>query len=110
MTTERDDVKLKRCPFCNAEMEQHDKYPNEYRHALTGRRCLIGGMIIYLTDAEAVAAWNRRSPVSRKVKVTSWALYKGGELWTWYDTKEKALEYADDGEHVVEMTGEYEED
>lgn len=63
--------RLEPCPFCNAPMEQHPKYPPEYRHAyISGERCPAGGATIYIDDAPAVAAWNRRaaSPVQADVE------------------------------------------
>lgn len=54
--------KLKSCPFCNAAMEQHHKYPTEYRHAyIHGERCPAGGTTVYIDDKPAVDAWNRRA-------------------------------------------------
>jgi len=54
---------LKNCPFCGARMVQHEKYPEEYSHEYRrGVRCPIGGYALYITDAPAVQAWNRREP------------------------------------------------
>lgn len=49
------------CPFCGRMMQQHDKYSTEYRHAYARNdRCPAGATVIYIDDAPAVAAWNRR--------------------------------------------------
>ena len=50
-------------PHCDAPMEPHPKYPNEWRHAYIERgRCPSSGVVIYLNDETLVAAWNRRHP------------------------------------------------
>lgn len=64
------EAKLLPCPFCDAKMEAHHEYSNEYHHAYKrGERCPAGSVNIYIDDVAAVAAWNRRPSAGAEPEV-----------------------------------------
>ncbi len=82
---------LKPCPFCNARMERKiDAMKLPYwHHASPTDNCPAGGLWFHETDADAIAAWNRR-PASEPVGVETVGIkalvwkdmsYKGVEEW-----------------------------
>jgi hypothetical protein len=75
---------LKNCPFCGAPMEQHPRFPNEWRHAFHhAPRCPAALAVVYMTDPEAIAAWNRRS--TPDVGELCEALTKAAEQFEFYE-------------------------
>ena len=69
MTSEAKPVALKECPFCDGKAWVTGYGP--YRVQCGRCKCSIGPLYVS-TEAEAIAAWNRRQPVEADAKPVAW--------------------------------------
>lgn len=77
---------IKRCPFCNAEMEEH-KFT--WKHPKTPN-CILSGYMI-AKNTKDVELWNTRKPVEEVVKRLERRIGRGRDK-KWDGAMQTALE------------------